>query len=158
MLRSIQLIQFFLRTGWGESDSFIGGDLLKILHGMCQGNGAAPATWLVLSTVLIRIYKRQGHGVKLSTLITKCILNVMGVCYVDDIDLFILNACMNTEHQLFSEAQSSLDTLGLTLIGTGGIIKPEKCFYYLWDFECIKGTWEYVNLRDHPELKFPTSS
>ena len=50
MLRSIQLMQFFLRTGWGESDSSIGGDLLKILHGMWQGNVAAPAAWLVLLT------------------------------------------------------------------------------------------------------------
>ena len=55
MLPSIQLMQFFLRTGWGESESSIGGNLLKKLHGMCQGNGAAPAAWLVLSTVLIRI-------------------------------------------------------------------------------------------------------
>ena len=51
-----------------------------------------------------------------------------------------------------------LDTWGSTLIGTGGIIKPEKCFYYLWDFECIEGTWEYADLRDHPDLKVPTSS
>ena len=55
MLCSIHLMQFFLRTGWEESDSYIGGDLLNILHGMCQGNGAAPAAWLVLSTSLIRI-------------------------------------------------------------------------------------------------------
>ena len=41
MLRSIQLMKFFLRTGWGESTSFICGDLLQILHGMCQGNGVA---------------------------------------------------------------------------------------------------------------------
>ena len=32
MLCSIQFVQFFLRTGWGESESSIGGDLLKILH------------------------------------------------------------------------------------------------------------------------------
>ena len=158
MLRSIQLMQFFLRTGWGESDSFIGGEILKILHGLCQGNGAAPAAWLFLSTVLIRIYKRRGHGAKLSTPITRCILDIMGVCFVDHTDLFIFNACMNTEHQLFSEAQSSLDTWGSTLIGTGGILKPEKCFYHLWDFECIEGTWEYVDLRDHPDLKVPTPS
>ena len=55
MLRSIQLMQFFLRTGWGVSDNFIGCDPLRILYGMCQGNGTVPATWLVLSTVLIGI-------------------------------------------------------------------------------------------------------
>ena len=80
MLCSIQLMQFFLRTGWGEPESSIGGVLLKRLHGMCQGNGAAPAAWLVLSTVLIRIYKRREHGARLRTPITKCLLDQMGVC------------------------------------------------------------------------------
>ena len=42
MLSSIQLMKFFLRTGWGESSRYIGGDILKIPHGLC-GNGAAPA-------------------------------------------------------------------------------------------------------------------
>ena len=58
MLRNIQLMQFFLRTSWGVSEGFIGGDPMRILHGMCQGNGTALAAWLVLLTVLIRIYKR----------------------------------------------------------------------------------------------------
>ena len=71
MLCSIQLMHFFLRTGWGESDSSIVGDLLKILHMMCQGTGEAPAVWPVLSTVLIRIYKRRGHGARLRTPITR---------------------------------------------------------------------------------------
>ena len=43
MLASIQMMHFFLRTGWGQSDNFIGGDPSRILHGMCQGNGASPA-------------------------------------------------------------------------------------------------------------------
>jgi len=43
MLRPIQLMEFFLRTGWEESTRSIGGGLLQILHGMYQGNGAAPA-------------------------------------------------------------------------------------------------------------------
>ena len=82
----------------------------------------------------------------------------MGVYFVDYMDLFIFDACMDIECQLFLEAQSSPDTWGSTLIGTGGILKPEMCFYYLWDFECYKGTQEYVDLRDHPDLKVPTSS
>ena len=44
------------------------------------------------------------------------------------------------------------------MIGTGGILKPEMCFYYLWDFEYYEGMWEYVDLRDHPDLKVSTSS
>ena len=129
---------------------------MKILHGMCQGNGAAPAAWLVLSTVLIRIYNRRGHGACLRTPTMRCLLDQMGVCFVDDTDLFIFKSCLQTECELFTEAQSSLRTWGSTLIGTGGILKPEKCHYYKWDFECHNGNWEYVNLRDYPYLEVPT--
>ena len=129
-------MQVFLWTGWGESNSFIGGDLLKTLHGMCQGNRAALAAWLVLSTVLIRIYKRRGHGARLMTPINRCLLDQVGVCFVDDTDLFIFKSCLDTKCKIFSEAQSSLSTWGTTLTGTGGILKTEKCHCYMWDFEC----------------------
>lgn len=44
MLGSIQVMKFFLRTGWGESARSIGGDALNILHGLCQGNGTVSAS------------------------------------------------------------------------------------------------------------------
>ena len=90
MLRSMQMMIFFLRTGWGESKGFIGGNILKILHGLCQGNGAAPASWLVLSYVLITIYKNLGFGSRVESPITRVWLDIMGVLYVDDTDLFIM--------------------------------------------------------------------
>ena len=70
MMRSIQLMKFFLRTGWGESSTCIGGDPHKIVQGMCQGNGAAPAAWLLLSTVLIRLMKRMGMEMTATSPIT----------------------------------------------------------------------------------------
>ena len=158
MLQSIQLMKFFLRTGWGQSDSYIGGDPLHILHGMCQGNGAAPAAWLVLSAMLIRIYKRRGHGAKLRSPITRCWLSQMGVSFVDDVDLFIIKSCLDTEFKLTTEAQSSLNTWGTTLIETGGVLKPEKCHYHMWGYECIEGKWEQVDLRDHADITVPTAA
>ena len=73
------------------------------------------------------------------TPITKCLLDQIGVCFVGDTDLFILKSFLDTECKLFSEAQSSISTWGTTLIGTGGILKPERCRYYMWDFECQDG-------------------
>ena len=88
MLRSIQIMKFFLRTGWGESTSFIGGDPLRIMHGMCQGNGASPAAWLVLSAIIVRAYKSLGFGCKLKSPITRTLLDTMGVLYVDDTNAY----------------------------------------------------------------------
>ena len=42
MIWSTQLMKLFLRTGWGKSTNYFGGDILCILHNQCQENGAAP--------------------------------------------------------------------------------------------------------------------
>ena len=62
ILQSIQMMKFFLKTGWGESTSSISGNIMRILHGLCQGNGAAPAAWLMLRSVLVMVYKNLGFG------------------------------------------------------------------------------------------------
>ena len=94
MLHSIQLMKFFLRTGWGESSEFIGGDVMKILHGTCQGNGAAPAAWLVLSLVLVMIYKSLGFGSKMISPITRVHLNTTCMLFINDTDLYMLDECL----------------------------------------------------------------
>ena len=104
MLSSIQLMKFFLRTGWGESSRYIGGDILKILHGLCQGNGAAPAAWLVLSSLLVAVYKSLGFGAKMESPITRVMLDIMGVLYVDDMDLFILNNFAKSQLGVYAES------------------------------------------------------
>ena len=58
---------------------------------MCQGNGTAPAAWLTLSSVLIMVYKSLGFGAKMESPITRVMLKIMWVLYVNDTDLFILN-------------------------------------------------------------------
>jgi len=44
---------------------------IQIRHGMCQGNGAALAAWLTLSSILVRVYKSLG-----------VVLDIMGVLYM----------------------------------------------------------------------------
>ena len=60
MLSPIQTMKFFQRTARGDSTTFMGGrGKDNPLQGLCQGNGAAPACWLMLSSVLMHCYKRQ---------------------------------------------------------------------------------------------------
>ena len=149
MLRSIQLMKFFLRTGWGESSSFIGGDILRILHGLCQGNGAAPASWLIVSSILVRAYKTMGFGASMQAPITRVWLDTAGVIFVDDTDLFIMHECSRSGLDIFYEAQDSLTCWGKLLIATGGTLKPEKCFYYMVDYEWLEdGSWQYTEMVD----------
>jgi hypothetical protein len=70
MLTTIQNMKFFLRTGYGDSEGYAGGDHddnkdpIK-MQGMCQGNGASPAVWTVTSIPMIAMHKRKGHGAHL---------------------------------------------------------------------------------------------
>ena len=50
MMTPIQQMCFFQQTGRGDSNTFMGGrPSTNPLQGLCQGNGAAPACWLMLS-------------------------------------------------------------------------------------------------------------
>ena len=156
MLQTIQMMKFYLRTGWGESTRYIGGDPLTILHGMCQGNGAAPSAWLVLSSFLVSIYKSMGYGSRTQAPITRAWLDVMGVLFVDDTDLYIMDECIKSGYDLWDETQEATTAWGKLLIATGGALKPEKCFYYLIDYEWQDdGTWEYTTMVDLPPITVP---
>ena len=74
---------------------------MKILHGMCQGNGAAPVAWLVLSSVLVMIYKSLGFRSKMISPITRVYLDITGVLFVDDTDLYIMDECLQTPYDLW---------------------------------------------------------
>ena len=156
MLMSIQLMKFYLRAGWGESTRCIGGNPLFILMGLCQGNGAAPASWLVLSSMLVRILKQPGYGTKVESPVTHVFLDIMGVLYVDDTDLMIMDQCLSSTFDLWQECQEATTVWGKLLIATGGALKPEKCFYYLVDYEWMEdGSWEMVSSVDLPPLTVP---
>jgi len=156
MLLSIQLMKFYLRTGWGESQRFIGGDIWRILHGLCQGNGAAPAGWLALSSLLVWIQKRQGYGAKVQSPITRVWLDIMGVLYVDDTDLLIMDVCLKSPYDLWQQSQDATTSWGKLLLATGGVLKPPKCFYYFLNYEWQDdGSWEMCEMADLPPLTVP---
>jgi hypothetical protein len=64
MLRTIQDMKFFLRTSFGDSRDCAGSLIDEKTQGLCQGNGAAPAGWAVVSIVILNAQKRAGHGAK----------------------------------------------------------------------------------------------
>jgi hypothetical protein len=58
MLSMIQQMRFYLCTGYGDSENYAGGDQVEEVdpiktQGMCQGNRASPAAWLVTSIPMI---------------------------------------------------------------------------------------------------------
>ena len=91
MLKSIQEMKFFLRTAFGDSADFAGSMLEVKTQGLCQGNGAAPAGWAVVSIAILNAHKRKGHGAQFLCPISLVRSDLAAVLYVDDTDVIHLN-------------------------------------------------------------------
>ena len=87
MLTTIQEMKFFLQTGYSYSTNYTGSTGEKRTQGLCQGNGAAPAGWMVTTIPMIRAHKHKRHGVHLISPISRKKLHVVGSLYVNDTDL-----------------------------------------------------------------------
>ena len=87
MLQPIRDMEFYIRTAFGESDTFAGG-AANPKQGACQGNAAAPATWQQISTVMSQAHKRAGHGVTVTSPISKKSCTKAGLLFVDDTNLW----------------------------------------------------------------------
>ena len=64
MLQTIEKMKYFLRTAYGNSKRFRGSKIGLKFQELCQGNGAAPAGWAVISIVILGAHKREVHGAK----------------------------------------------------------------------------------------------
>ncbi len=87
MLTTIQEMKIFLCTGFGDSMNFASLTLSIKTQGLCQGNGASPAGWAVVSICIISAHKKKGHGAHFTCPITKLKSHIAGIIYVDDTDL-----------------------------------------------------------------------
>ena len=55
-------MKYFLRTAYGDSKEYVGSRVEVKFQGLCQGNGAAPAGWAVISITIINAHKIKVHG------------------------------------------------------------------------------------------------
>ncbi len=85
MLHPIQSMKFYQCTTCGDSKTFMGGrGLDNPLQGLCQGNGAASAYWLIISSVLMHCYQRKGFGSRIILPISGATIDFLGEIYMDD--------------------------------------------------------------------------
>jgi hypothetical protein len=159
MLSTIQRMRFFLRTGYGDSEGYAGGDQDNVedpirTQGMCQGNTALPAAWSVMSIPMIKAHRRKEHGTHFIAPISGLLCHLIGGLFVDDTNLFHLDM---RQAETALEAHTFLQELvinwGKLLLATGGALKPAKCSYYLLSFRWkADGTWAYEINEANPDL------
>ena len=90
MLTTISKLKHAVRTVYGDSDQTFGGEHWRYtepLHGIGQGNGAGPAIWAVVSSVLFDYIRDKGYGAKLRSPLSKLALHFAGLGFVDDTDI-----------------------------------------------------------------------
>lgn len=150
MLKTIQDMKFFLRTAYGDSAEFT------------MGNGAALAGWTVMSITLLNAHKAWGHSATFKCPISGRNGKIAAIIYVDDTDLLHINL---DRQELAEEThwalQDTITSWGNLLLALGGLLKAEKCFVYMIDFEWLPdSTWKYADTAENEqfEVRIPTAS
>jgi hypothetical protein len=153
MLGTIENMKFFLRTGFGNSTSFAGGGISIKMQGMCQGNGALPAGWAVISICILNAHSKKGHGAKFICPVTKLEKHLSTILYVNDTDILHIDLTQNERvDEVHKRIQESVNSCGNLLIATGGALQPAKCFYSIIFFEWDNGAWRYASNKSNAEL------
>ena len=119
-----------IRTAHGDSKrSYSAKDLNEFLHGIGQGNGYGPAIWAAISSILFKILQDLGYGTNIIAPITKDLLNLVAISFVDDTDSITLGAPNESWDELIHRAQKGLDMWECLIRTTGGAIEPAKSFW-----------------------------
>jgi hypothetical protein len=155
MLSAIQDMKYFLRTAFGDSRNFRGSKIEVKYQGLCQGNGAAPAGWAVISITILGAHKKKGHSATFVCPLTSKITKLAAILYVDDCDLLHINMLEeDSAFVTFEKMQESVMNWGRLLIASGGSYKPPKCFYHLISFVWGRdGKWKYAENHTKPEYE-----
>lgn len=123
LLRVLQEMKIFTRTGFGDSETFFGGDANNPLCGLGQGSKADPASWLQLSSMIVNAYKNEGRASSIQDPITGKPTESMGCIFVDDTDLYVMHPLVKLVVSTVACAQLCVNTWSTLLAATGGAIK-----------------------------------
>jgi hypothetical protein len=103
---------------------------------MCQGNGASPAGWAVISICILNAHAKKGHGAKFVCSITTLTHHLSAILYANNTDLLHIDLMEDkTLVEVHAAIQDSINSWGNLLITMGGALQPAKCFYSIILFE-----------------------
>jgi hypothetical protein len=119
------------------------------MSAMGQGNGAAPASWAVISTPILEIMCKRGQCTVFKAFISGKELKIVGFAFVDDKDLLLASIVgMQTYNEVAQDMQQGLDLWEGLLKATGGALVPDKSYWYLIDFKWKDGVWKYATTEE----------
>ena len=81
----LQKAKHKIKTGYGVSNPVYGEEETAISD-IGQGNVLSPVLWALISSIIFKICKVRGHGMNMTTAISKQEISFMGFAFVDDAD------------------------------------------------------------------------
>ena len=73
----------------------------------------------------------------------------MGTIFVDDKDLLVWLLDLHKGAQIYGKMQNSLNCWCELLIASGEAFELHKCDWYLIDYKCSIGVWEYIAMVNY---------
>ena len=137
---AVQKMKMRVRTAYGESQQWYGGDTANPFQGLCQGNGCGPAVWLVVSMFVVRFLKIKGRVSSILSCLSGAVVEILGLMFVDDSDLVHFASEQETPDQIADELNTTVQHWQTGLNISGGTLRPNKCYWYLLAYEWIDGT------------------
>ena len=128
MLTPIQSMEYYLRTGFGESTTYSGGKE-DPKQGSCQGNTVALPTWQHLSSLLINGQKHAGHGIIIVAPISKKSHSQVGILFVDGTHMWEGLGEDNDVAFTLEKGQQGVNSWRSNLLAMKGELRPDKCSY-----------------------------
>ena len=153
VLKALRLMQFCLRTGFGESEEMFGGTEDDPYGGSGQGSGWAPPGFTALSSVAVNAYKRAGGGAKITTPRSGRIFLLAAVMYVDDTDLLHWAPdARTTDTRLIRQIQKEVNLWGEIMQSTGAVLNALKSSLFLLSYKWSNGRARLKKVNELPSI------
>jgi hypothetical protein len=123
LLETMEIMRFFLRTGFGESKDLYGGTHEERLARYGQGNAASGPGFTALSSLIVNTYLCEGFGTKIYSSYFRQLLLLVVVMYVDDTDMIHWARNLScSPGKLIAAAQTATYAWGGLAIATGAVM------------------------------------
>jgi hypothetical protein len=151
MFKTLQKAEHRITTAYGISAKTYGKNLAIPYQGVGQGNGAGPAIWAVVSTVIINMMTTAGHGFHILSAISTTLITMVCYAFVDDADVIQATCDVNQNGEaVVPQIQRSVDRWEGGLRATGWALVPSKSHWYLIDLFWTGKLWRYQKMEEMP--------
>jgi hypothetical protein len=141
---TIQMMKFFLRTAFGDSETFYSSTGPVPFQG-------GPTLFLCISIVLVRTLHNNGHVAVFVSAITGIETRLSGLLYVDDASMTNhTNYPDEPISRIVMRTQACTHTWQGALWASGGDLKASKSAWTLIDLIWVDGQWQYHSIGARP--------